>query len=353
MLNKENATQDPQLYRVFIYILLFAAIIAVFYLFKPFLAELIIAAILASVTFSIYERLSKLLFNKKKLAALIICFALLILVIAPVVQLIIYTAQQAPIAYNTLNQALSETDLLKGGVLEYLNIPEGSEEAFKGAIIDFSARISSWLSNLATLFVKNTSNFFISLIIILLGVFYFLIKGPAIKKQILFYSPLPKNYNLEIINTFRSVSRTTTLSLLVSAVAQGLLSALGFLVIGWPFLFIFFISAFLSMIPYMLGFFFIPIIIYLLAAGQIWQAIVIIVWNLIIVVNVEEIIRAYIIKEGSNVNMVFMLFAILGGIALFGFWGVFIGPLVAALTLSVLNIYGLEFSKQLDKNIKQ
>jgi predicted PurR-regulated permease PerM len=350
MLKKENIKQDSRLYRVFIYILLFVAIMAVFYLFKPFLAELIIAAILASVTFSLYELLAKLLFNKKKLAALIICFALLILVIAPIVQLTIYTAKQAPIAYNTLNETLREADLLEGGVLEYLNIPEESEETVKEVIIGFTARISSWLSDLAAIFIKNTSNFFISLIIILLGVFYFLIKGSAIKKQILFYSPLPKNYNLEIINTFRIVSRTTTMSLFISALAQGLLSALGFLLIGWPFFFIFIISAFLSMIPYMLGFFFMPIIVYLLVSGQIWQAVVIIVWNLIIVVNVEEFIRAYVIKEGSNVNMAFMLFAILGGIVLFGFWGVFIGPLVVALTLSVLNIYGLEFSNQLDKN---
>jgi predicted PurR-regulated permease PerM len=350
MLKKDSKKQDSHLYRVFIYILLFGALVAVFYLFRPFLAELIIAAILASVTFSVYEYLSKLLFNKKKLAALIVCFALLILVITPIVQLTIYAAKQAPIAYHTLNEALRDADLLKGGVLEYLHISEESGEAIKGAIIDLTARISSWLSNLASMFVKNTSNFFVSLIIILLGVFYFLIKGPDIKKQIMFYSPLPKNYNLEIINTFRTVSRATTLSLLVSALAQGLLSALGFLVIGWPFFFIFFISAFLSIIPYMLGFFFIPIIIYLFATGQIWQAILITVWNLIIVVNVEEVIRAYVIKEGSNVNMVFMLFAILGGLALFGFWGIFIGPLVAALTLSVLNIYSLEFSKQLDEN---
>jgi len=353
MTNQENAKQDQHLYRVFIYILLAGAVVAVFYLFRPFLAELIIAAILASVTFSLFERLTKLLFNKRKLAAIIICLALLILVIAPVVQLIIYTAKQAPIAYNALNQTLGEADLLKGGILEYLNIPEESEETFKGFIIDISARISYWLSDLATLFVKNTSNFFISLVIVLFAVFYFLLKGPDIKKQILFYSPLPKNYNLEIINTFRLVSRTTTLSLFVSALVQGLLSALGFLVIGWPFFFIFIISAFLSIIPYMLGFFFMPIIVYLLISGQIWQGIVIIVWNLIIVVNIDELIRAYIVKGGSNVNMVFMLFAILGGIVLFGFWGVFIGPLIAALTLSVLNIYGLEFSKQLDKNVNK
>lgn len=351
MLKKEKTKQDSHLYRAFIYLLLLGAVLAVLYLFKPFLAELVIAAILASVTFSLYERLTKLLFNKKQVAALIICLALLILVIAPVVQLTIYAAKEAPIAYNALNESLQEGNLLSGGILEYLNIPEGSEESVKGIIIDITARISSWLSNLATIFVKNTSNFFISLIIILLGVFYFLIKGPNIKKQILFYSPLPKNYNLEIINTFRSVSRTTTLSLFVSALVQGLLSALSFLVIGWPFFFVFIISAFLAIIPYMLSVFFIPVIIYLLASGQIWQGILIIIWNLIIVVNVDEFIRAYIVKGGSKVSMVFMLFAILGGIALFGFWGVFIGPLITALTLTVLNIYSLEFSKQLDENI--
>ena len=341
--------KTSRFHRIFIYILMLLAVIAIFYLFKPFLAELMIAAILASVCFTGHEKLTGFLKGRAALSATLICLAVLLLIIIPMLQLVFYAAKQAPIAYNQLEIVLTETDIMGGGLLSEINISEEFEEMVKGAISEVAGRISGWLASAASIFVKNTTNFIFSLLIILFATFYFLLHGRQIRKKILFFSPLPPKYNLEIIKSFRSISRTTLLSLFVSALAQGLLSALGFVIIGWPFWITFIISAFLSIIPYMLGLFFLPIIAYLLLSGQIWQGILIIVWNLIFVVNFDELIRAYIAKGDTKINMVFMLFAILGGIGLFGFWGIFIGPLVVALTMTILNIYALEFNAQLDK----
>ncbi len=317
-----------------------------FFLFRPFLLEIIIAAMVASVSFSLYEKLAKRLGNRKKLSATIISFAVLLLIILPMIQLVIYAAKQAPAAYASLHETVMNFDI---GIIERLDIPALNEESIKKSIADLANWGTSWLVDAATGIVINTGNFLFSLIIVLLSVFYFLLNGPKIKEKILKFSPLPIRYNLSIIGSFREICRTTLLSLFVCALVQGSLSALGFLVIGWPFFLIFIISAFLSIIPYALGLFYLPIIAYLVATGQIWQAILVIVWNLIIVVNSDELVRAYISKGKTDINMAFMLFSILGGIAVFGFWGIFIGPLVLALTMSVLDVYGEEFSTQLDK----
>ncbi len=349
MLPQINKKTDPRFYRPFLWFLIIAAIVLVFLLFRPFLAEIIIAAILASVVYNLYDKLRIKLWKKKYLAAFLICLALLLIVIIPLVTLISYGAKEAPQAYRTLSTTISQIDLSGDGILSHFNIIEENEEAIKGFILDTTKKITDWSVSGATVFVKNTTSFLISLLIVIITTFFFLVNGKQIVKQLIFWSPLPNKYDLALVETFRSVSYNNLLSLGVAALVQGLLSALGFLVIGWPFFFIFIISAFLSIIPYMLGLFYIPIIIYLLASGHIWQGIFVIIWNLIIVVNIDELIRAYIVKGKSKINTAFVLFAILGGISLFGFWGIFIGPMVLALVITIFHIYELEFAGHLDK----
>ena len=347
-IKKAKVQEGLQFFHNFLYILMALSLLVGFLLFKPFLLQIVIAAIIASVCFSLYEGLAKFLGGRKKLSAVIICLALLVLIIVPITQLIIYAAKQAPATFNSLNATLNTTDILESDLLKKLNIPALNEDNLKKAISDSALWLNQWLAQTATAIVVNVGSFIFSLFIILLSVFYFLLHGQKIQEKIVRYSPLPDIYNLEIIKAFREISRTTLLSLFVCALVQGLLSAAGFAVIGWPFFIIFIISAFLSIIPYALGFFYLPIIAYLFATGQIWQAILVIVWNLFMVVNIDELIRAYISKGKTEINMAFMLFSILGGITLFGFWGIFIGPVVLAITVAVLEVYSREFKDILE-----
>ncbi len=345
---KTKAREGLKFFHNFLYILMALSLVLGFLLFKPFLLQIVIAAIIASVCFSFYERLVKFFGGRQKLSAIIICLALLILIIAPISQLIIYAAKQAPATFTSLNETLNTTDILESDLLEKLNIPALNEDNLKKSISDLALWLNQWLAQTAADIVVNVGAFIFSLFIILLSVFYFLLHGQKIQERIVRYSPLPDIYNLEIIKAFREISRTTLLSLFVCALVQGLLSAAGFAVIGWPFFLIFIISAFLSIIPYALTFFYLPVIIYLFATGQVWQGVLITVWNLFAVVNIDELIRAYISKGETEINMAFMLFSILGGITLFGFWGIFIGPVVLAITVAVLDVYSREFKDILE-----
>jgi len=348
-LKKTKTKKNSQFFHNFLYILIILLLVLGFFIFRPFLLEIIIAAIISSVCFSFYERLAIFLGGRHKLSAIIICLALLFLIVVPISQLIIYAAKQAPAAFTSLNSILNTADILESDLLKKLNIPALTEDSLKKIISDLALWLNKWLIETATAMVINIGTFIFSLFIVLLSVFYFLLHGQEIQKKIIRYSPLPSVYSLEIIKAFREISRTTLLSLFVCALVQGILSAAGFAFIGWPFFIIFIISAFLSIIPYALGFFYLPIIAYLFATEQIWQGIFVIIWNFLIVINIDELIRAYINKGKTEINMAFMLFSILGGISLFGFWGIFIGPVVLAIAVSVLNIYGQDFSSQLKK----
>ncbi len=347
-MTKEIKKSDPRFYRPFLWLLIILSLVLFYYLFKPFLIEIFIAGILASVFFVFYEKLTKLLWNKKSLSAVLMCLALFLFIITPITLMIIYGASQAPSAFRDVNNFINQSEFFQSDFFESFELIANVEINIKQLLIDASKNINEWLVSATTIFLKGTTNFIVSLLIIFLTMYFFFVNGRKIVAQLIYWSPLPNQYDIQIVNKFKQISYNAVFSLFVAAIVQGTLSALGLLVVGWPFLLTFIISAVLSIIPYMLGFFFIPIIIYLLIEGQIWQAIFITIWNLIIVVNLDELVRAYIIKGKSEINMIFMVFALLGGISLFGFWGIFIGPIILALAVAVIQIYQLEYKKSLE-----
>lgn len=336
-------------FKPFIIILVIACLAVLFFLFRPFLIEIIIAAAIVSVFYKPYEKLAKVLWNKKYLASFIMCLLLLLIVIIPVSRFMIYTGQKASTAFTTVSNVLNQADLIQSNLFNKLNVNGSGEEILKTLVIDVTSNIKNWLVSGTSAFVKGTTDFIVSLAIIILTMFFFFVEGRNLAMKVIKLSPLPTKYDMEIIKKFRAVSRTTFISVFVTAFTQGLLGAIGFLIIGWPFIFVFIIMAFLSLIPYIgSSIFYVPASIYLILTGQIWQGIFILAWCFIVVSNIDEIIRAYIIKGKAEVNPIFVVFAIIGGISLFGFWGVIVGPLIISLAATIFHIYELEFNNSLE-----
>lgn len=334
----------------FLIFLILASLVGLFFLFKPFLVQIIIAAVLVSVFHPWYEKLAKFLWNKKYLASFIMCLALLLIIIIPVSNLMLLISKRAVSAYDSVSVVISQADSFQAGLLERINLDDSNKEVLRNFVIDTTKNISDWLVSGTADIVKGTTSFIISLLLIILTMLFFFVEGKNMAEKLILWSPLPNKYDLEIIKKFRRVSQTTLISIFVMALSQGILGGLGFLIIGWPFIFTAVIIAFLSLIPYIgSAIFYIPVAIYLIASGQIWQGLFIVVWCWFIINNVNEIIRAHIIKGRAEVNPIFIIFSIIGGISWFGFWGIIIGPLIVALAITIFHIYELEYNGSLEK----
>lgn len=338
-------------FKPFLIFLVVLSIAALFFLFRPFMVELIIAAVLVSVFYKLYEKLTKVFWNKKYLASFATCLLLLLVILIPMSNLIVYASKKASVAYSSVNGLLNNSDVLHFSILEKFGI---DNEEYRGVVNNFvgdiTKNINDWLVSGATSVVKGTSKFIVSLILIVFTMFFFFVEGKEMAKKLILWSPLPNKYDFEIIHKFRSVSKTIMISVFVTALFQGLIGGLGFLIIGWPFIFVFFIMALLALIPYIgSAIFYIPASLYLILSGQVWQGIFILAWCWLVVSNIDEIIRAYLIKDKAEVNPIFIIFSILGGVSIFGFWGVIIGPIIIALAITIFHIYELEYDGALEK----
>lgn len=342
----------------FLLLLLALVLIASYLVFKPFLTEILIAAILVSIFYTPYLKLTKFLKGRHHLAALFMCLLLVVLIIIPTVRFVIYAGQQSVEAYSQAVVFFNEHSV--NGVVQPSIMPESlskffnvsdyyDNDTFKNIFLDVLQRASDWLFSGATSLLKSTTSFVISLFMIIITMFFFFVDGKKMLERLMYLSPLPNAYDREIFQKFRSVSYITILSTFVTAGAQGIIGAIGFAIVGFPAFLAGVLVALLSLLPYLGSMlFYVPVGLYYLLVGQIWQGVFILLWGAIVIGNVDNLIRAYMIKGRAQVNPIFVIFSILGGISLFGFWGVIIGPLVISIAVTIFHIYQLEFCESLD-----
>lgn len=345
---------DKTIRKGFLLLILAGVIYACYRVFEPFLIELLVAAILTSIFYRPYQWFSNKLGGSKRTASLITCLFVVLIVIVPLANLLVYSAQESISAYRDVSKFVEEIGVNQGAVNQI--IERGEEalgvngESLKNLVVEAARRFSNVLVEGATSFTKGTISFMVSLIIIIFTMFFFFIDGERMAKRIMDWTPLPNKYNKEIFRKFREVSYSTVLATFVTAIAQGLVAALGFIIVGIPAFFLSILIAFFSLIPYLgSGVVWFPVGVYLLLTGRIWEGIFILVWGALIISFIDNLVRAYVIKGKSQAHPIFIIFSILGGIVLFGFWGVIVGPLIISLALTVLHIYELEFQSLLEK----
>lgn len=133
-------------------------------------------------------------------------------------------------------------------------------------------------------------------------------------------------------NTVRGV----VYGILGTALAQGVVAGIGFLIAGVPrAAFLALLTFFLSVVPMGPPLVWVPAAIWLFQQGSIGWGIFMVIWGLL-VSSVDNVLKPLIISRGSDLPFVLILFGIVGGALAFGFIGVFLGPTLMAIGFRVL-----------------
>ena len=157
--------------------------------------------------------------------------------------------------------------------------------------------------------------------------------------------PLRPEQSSLLLDKFVSVSRATLKGTLVVGVVQGGLAGAAFAVAGiggaafWGT-----IMGVLSVLPGIgAPLIWVPAVIYLLAVGRIGPAIGLLLWCALVVGTVDNFLRPLLVGKDTKMPDLLILLGTLGGLVVFGAVGIVIGPIVAALFLTVWELYGAAF----------
>jgi predicted PurR-regulated permease PerM len=187
----------------------------------------------------------------------------------------------------------------------------------------------------------NTFDFMIGLGIMLYLLFFLLRDGGMLAERIKEAIPLDNDQKAAFFARFADVVRATVKGGILVAIAQGTLGGIAFWFLGihaallWAAL-----MAFLSLLPAIgAGLVWVPVAIYFLAIGAIWQGIGLILYGVLVIGLVDNLLRPFLVGKDSKLPDYVVLISTLGGIKAFGLNGFVIGPLIAAMFMVSWEIF--------------
>ncbi|WP_447983224.1 AI-2E family transporter [Nitrospira sp. Nam74] len=131
----------------------------------------------------------------------------------------------------------------------------------------------------------------------------------------------------------------------LTGLAQGLLAGIAYFALGVPFpLLMTALSALCAVSPFGgTALVWVPLAIYLFATASIWSAVALVAWCVVVVGLVDNFLKPLLIGHDVQLSTLFLFFSIVGGLAAYGFIGMFIGPILLAVLMTALSIYEEEY----------
>lgn len=232
-----------------------------------------------------------------------------------------------------------------------VNIVKGSisdlESKYNFTITDSidTSSITDWISTNLQGLAGSTFNVFIAISIMYFMLYYMLTNRRTFRESLLEYIPLSEK-NLKLIGQDSvDLVKSNAVGIPLVALLQGLVALVGFFIFGVddPF-FWFAIVAVGSMIPFVgtaLGM--IPVCIILYAAGDVWQAIALAIYGVVVVGATDNLFRLVIQKRLADVHPLITIIGVIVGVPLFGFIGLIFGPILISIFLLIVKIYKQEY----------
>lgn len=136
----------------------------------------------------------------------------------------------------------------------------------------------------------------------------------------------------QLQSTVAGTVRSVIYGVLGTALVQGVVAAFGYSFSGLPApLFLAFLTFLLALLPIGPPFVWIPAVIWLFTQGSYPAAIFLGVYGFFVISGIDNILKPYLISKGSDLPLIIVFLGLFGGIAAFGFLGIFLGPTLLAL----------------------
>lgn len=168
--------------------------------------------------------------------------------------------------------------------------------------------------------------------------FFLLRDGKTMLERFVRLVPMSPARKAELQATLGGVASAVVLGALATALVQGTLLGIGFAISGLPSPLVFgAVGAVASLIPVVgTSLVWIPAVITLVAQGHTGWAVFLAIWSVVLVGGSDNVIRPLIISGRSKASTLLVLVGLLGGVATFGFAGIFMGPLILTLVAALL-----------------
>jgi len=196
-------------------------------------------------------------------------------------------------------------------------------------------------------FVKNIFFIIFDVVVLVFTLFFFLRDGSKMVRWVADLVPMEQENKILIIQRLDRTLSAVVRGVFITASVQGLLAGIGFAIAGVHFpVLLGFATAFMAMVPFAgAASIWLPVALYVLVKGSMGWGIFLLIWGFALVSLIDNFLRPIIIGEKAKLPVLLLFLGILGGLQVYGFAGILIGPLMIASVLAFAKIYREQYHK--------
>lgn len=312
------------------------------YIFYPYLGALVFAMTLSVVCHPWYRRIMSWIPSFPNIAAFLTLLLVAIVIFVPIVFFGAMVVDQAQGLYVSLaNNAGTANFFSSFSAVLRQDIPLGQPVSILITNLnEYTKLFLQYVVTNATSVFAGATNIGINILLILLALFFFLRDGDKLREVIIHLSPLRKADDELIFDYLNRAVNSIVKGAILLSLIQGVIAGIGFLIFGVPNAALFGALTFIaSFIP---GFgsalVLVPAAVYLYVTSSGSAALGMISWGILVGV-VDNFIRPKIISSGTGMHPLLVLLAVLGGISMFGTYGLLMGPLLLSFLFALTDLY--------------
>jgi predicted PurR-regulated permease PerM len=349
-------TDDARFRKGFLLALVVGITASLVFVIKDFLMTIFVAAILSGLTHPLYARLLKSFGGRAALASAGTLFIVVSLVGLPLVFIASIVSGEAVRLTDNVTPFVRQLIDEPTTINSYLDRIPGNEwlMPYRETLLTKAGEMAGGLGRIVVSSLTSTTRGTLALIVdffmMLYAMFFFLIHGRRYLDSMLQYLPLRQSEQNRMLQRFVSVTRATLKGTLLIGMVQGALSGVIFAILGisgavlWGLL-----TIVLSLLPVIGGaLVWVPAAIVLAITGAWIKAIVLVVFCSLVIGSIDNVLRPRLVGQDTEMPDLLILFSTLGGIAVFGAIGFIVGPIIAALFVTIWEIFGTAYHDDLD-----
>lgn len=315
------------------------------------------SASLSLVFFPINQRFRRKIPGRFGLTAGLSTLTVLLLVLIPVLSLGWVATDQAALLYPTLKtwvteiraqDVISVETMLPAWLSERLTAIEAFLTRYDlidgfdldGLLLDNIDVAGVQIANFGASAARNILVIVGKLMLVAFGMFFCFRDGDRFVASLIEITPMPTEHARAIAGRVYATVTAIIRGALVTAGVQGILATIGFLIAGVPLaLFFGIVTGIAAMIPIVgAALIWAPIGLFVMQHSFGWGLFVL-GWGFFVVSLIDNILKPILIGRGARLPILLMFLGVIGGINVYGFSGIIIGPLVVACLLAFIQIY--------------
>jgi predicted PurR-regulated permease PerM len=307
----------------------------------PYVLAVLMGGILAVLTQPVFQWSTGHHIPPRMAAAMIVLGVVLVL-IAPLAFFVTKAIQQG----IAIGHSLAEGGVSVRSLLDHIS-GWAPMETLIGRPDAVETQVRHWMQSVGTVatatvvsLAAHLPNLVLQVALASIACFFLLVDGPRLRGWMTDKIPLAADVRVQVVQSFNDTAISVIWATLAAAAAQSAVMLLSYLTLGVPAAFLAAGATFLlAWIPlvgsspvWLVG------AIYLYTQDALLNAILMVVFGLATGL-VDNVVRSLILQGRSKMHPLVSLVAIFGGIEMFGIMGIFLGPILAAVLIALLQLW--------------